>query len=111
MLKTVTITNDIFVKMLWDRVEDFYASKTYPESFWKAAFDYLGAAGWMSQPNFNDPYYIVDNIAVNSEIVHKDEVRTNFDWTNGLTDEEVQKGIESRGWIRIDDYWVINWNL
>ena len=39
MLKTVTITNDIFVKMLWDRVEDFYASKTYPESFWKAALE------------------------------------------------------------------------
>lgn len=73
----VTIDDDVFIDMLWDRVDTFCPG-SYSEEFWNVAFDYLKDIGWLSNPSLNTPSYIVDNIYINGEIKTLEEIRENY---------------------------------
>ena len=41
----VTIDDDVFIDMLWTRVDEF-CPDSYSHEFWEAAFNYLKDVGW-----------------------------------------------------------------
>ena len=109
---SVTISDDAFVDMLWDRVDEFYAAKGYDESFWQEAFNILRESNWLG---LNDreltPSYIVDNIAVNGEIVHRDDAANNYDVIDTEYNGDVDAWVEDNGYTYCGDYIVVKWGL
>ena len=51
----VQIDDDVFIDMLWERVNDFGPAGGYDDDFWDNAFDYLKETGWLSDPFLNKP--------------------------------------------------------
>jgi hypothetical protein len=100
----VTIDDDLFIKMLWDRVNEF-CPDAFTEDFWNGVFEYLKEGDWL-QPGYNDPMYIVDNIYVNGEITPVDEVADNYD----LEGQSVEEFMENNGFV-IADYFIMNLGL
>lgn len=107
MTNTVTIDEDVFVDMLWDRVENCPFGNPYDEDFWTETFEYFEGTGWMQDPRRNDPKYIIDNIVVNGSIKSVDEVPNEFD-LNGMS---VEEWAEAEGYPILGGYVVINWGL
>ena len=103
----VQIDDDIFIDMLWERVNNGAFDNPYSDEFWMEAFDRLKGNGWMGDPQYNDPKYIIDNIIVNGEIVHKDDVEDDYD----LEGKTVEEWIKDNGYEVVDDYVIINWVL
>lgn len=107
----VEIDDDIFIELLWDRVNSFTPAKGYDEEFWTECFDYLSEIGWMGDPWKNDPKYIVDNIAVNGEIFALEDCADNYDEINDDYKGDVNAWIEDNGYLVFGDYVVINLGL
>ena len=107
----VQIDDDVFIDMLWERVNDFGPAGDYDNDFWDNAFDYLKETGWLSDPFLNKPNYIVDNIAVNSEIVHKDDAVKEYDEINSQYNGDVEEWAYENGYDICGDYIVLDWNL
>ena len=84
MARTVKIREDDFIDLLWERVSNS-SFNGYDDDFWDVTFDWLSQAGWL-EPQYNYPSYIVDNIAVNGDIVDKSE--------QDLTEDEIQQMID-----------------
>ena len=75
----VEISEDDFIDMLWERVGK--ARNVYNDYFddevWEECFNYLSEIGWLD-PQHNTPSYIVDNLAINSEIVAKEDLPSEY---------------------------------
>lgn len=84
MGRTVEMPEDEFIGLLWERVSNS-SFNSYDDDFWDITFDWLSQAGWL-EPRYNYPSYIVDNIAVNGDIVDKSE--------QDLTEDEIQQMID-----------------
>ena len=110
MARTVEIDEDIFIELLWDRVNEFKYAQAFDEEFWTEAFERLSDMGWF-KPNYNNPSYIVDNISINGSIFHKDDCRDNFDDIDEKYDGDVDAWIEDNGYEVVGDYVVLNWGL
>lgn len=108
---TVEIDEDVFIELLWERVNETKWGSKYSEDFWTECFDYLSGIGWMNDPFNNSPSFIVDNIGVNGEIWEKDECIKNYDEINDDYDGDVDEWIEDNGYLVFDDYVVINLGL
>ena len=98
--RTVEISEDEFIDMLWERVNDFAYSVTdyYNDPLYEACFEYLSEIGWLD-PQYNSPKYIVDNIAVNGEICMKEDLPSNY----GKTFEE----LDEDDYLFATDEWVV----
>lgn len=107
----VEIDDDIFIELLWDRVNSFTPAKGYDDEFWTECFDYLSETGWMGDPWKNDPKYIVDNIAVNGQIFALEDCVDNYDEINDDYEGDVNAWIEDNGYLVFGDYVVINLGL
>ena len=106
---TVKMNGETFIDLLRDRVLEVYAARNYPNSFWEGVWDYYRDTGF---PTDSDgcvlaPSVIVDNIAVNGEIKTFEELHS-----EGYLDEDTTKDelLES-GWLKIGNYYVINWGI
>lgn len=108
---TVEIDVDVFIELLWERVNDTKWGNKYSEDFWTECFDYLSEIGWMNDPYDNNPSFIVDNIGINGEICEKDECIKNYDKINDDYDGDVDEWIDDNGYLVFDDYVVINLGL
>lgn len=108
---TVEIDEDVFIDMIWERINDTKWGRKYSEEFWTEVIDYLSEIGWMNDPFDNSPSFIVDNIGVNGEIWEKDECIKNYDEINDDYDGDVDEWIEDKGYLVFDDYVVINLGL
>lgn len=107
----VEIDEDIFVDLLNDRVREFYPAQGYDEEFWDECIDYLRQIGFMSNPSYNDPKYIIDNIAVNGEIYPFDECAENFQEIEKDFNGDVNEWIQRNGYLKFGDYVVIRLGL
>lgn len=92
----IQIDSDILKDLCMDRVNEFYAARAYPESFWKAVLDDLDQIGWLD-PQYNSPSYIVDNIAVNGEYHTLEEC-----YDNGILKEGEEPNPD---WNKYGDYY------
>ena len=108
---TVEIDEDVFIELLWERVNETKWGSKYSEDFWTECFDYLSEIGWMKDPWDNNPSFIVDNIGVNGEICEKDECADNYDAINDDYEGDVDEWIDDNGYLVFDDYVVINLGL
>lgn len=108
---TVKIDEDVFIDMLWERVNETRWGSKYSEDFWTECFDYLSEIGWMGDPFDNSPSFIVDNIGINGEIWEKDECIKNYDEIIDDYDGDVDEWINDKGYLVFDDYVVINLGL
>lgn len=108
----VMIDDDVFIDMLWNRVDEF-CPNSYSEEFWDAAFDYFKEVGWMRDTTQNMPSIIVDNIYVNGEIKTLEEIRSGYSYPDmdKKTDEELEEYLLSTEWIKIGDRYVRNRGL
>ena len=109
-MKTVTIDEDIFIDLLWDRVDEFKDARGYGKKFWEECFEFLSDIGWF-EPRDMNPLIIVDNIAVNGEIWHKDDCADNYDEINEDYDGDVKAWVEDNGYLIWDDWVVVNLGL
>lgn len=107
---TVEIDEDVFIELLWERVNDFRPAQAYDDDFWTEVFDYLSETGWLDS-DYNNPSYIVDNIAVNGDICEKDECIKNYDAINDDYEGDVDAWIDDNGYLVFGDYVVINLGL
>lgn len=103
---SVTIDDDMFIDMLWDRVREFQPAEGYDDEFWTQCFDYLKDIGWLDE-NKNNPKYIVDNIAVNGQIKTFEEIEDEYD----LKGQTIDQWIEENGYPIFGDYVVISLGL
>ena len=92
----VTIDDDVFIDMLWNRVDEF-CPDSYSEEFWNAAFDYFKEIGWMNDPIRNTPSIIVDNIYVNGEIKTLEEIRSDYSYPD--MDKKLMKNLKNIFWM------------
>ena len=108
----VMIDDDVFIDMLWERVDEF-CPNSYSKEFWDAAFDYFKKIGWMHDSTQNTPYIIVDNIYVNGEIKTLEEIRSGYSYPDmdKKTDEELEEYLLNTEWIKIGDRYVRNWGI
>lgn len=108
----VMIDDDVFIDMLWERVNTF-CPDSYSKEFWDAAFDYFKEIGWMTDPIRNTPSIIVDNIYVNGEIKTLEEIRSDYSYPDmdKKTDEELEEYLLDGEWIKIGDRYVRHWGL
>ena len=67
--KVIEVDEEVLVNAIWDRLENTEYGKYYTEDFWKEAIDTLAGRGWLIPSFLNKPDYIVDNLAVNAEIL------------------------------------------
>jgi len=107
--RTITIDEDLFIDMLWDRVNEVQNTMkwcNYSDAFWEDTFDYLSSTGWLKSDK-NTPSYIIDNIAINGEIVDFDEVKDNYDIGN----KTVEEWADENGYPICDGYVVINFGI
>lgn len=102
MRGTVEISEDDFIDMLWERVRNDY-NDYYEDEVWESCFDELSASGWLD-PQHNTPSYIVDNIAVNGEIVAKEDLPSEY----GKSFEEMN---DDEYYFATDNYVVFNMGL
>lgn len=108
---TVEIDEDVFIELLWERVNETKWGSKYSEDFWTECFDYLSEIGWMKDPRNNNPSFIVDNIGVNGEICKKDECADNYYEINEDYEGDVDEWIDDNSYLVFDDYVVINLGL
>ena len=101
----VLIDNEIFKGLLFDRANSFEPAKNYPEEFWEEIIQYLEDVGFLT-PRYNDPKYIIDNIAINGEIKTLEELLEDYE-----TEEKVEKVSEKEGWLKVGEYYVLNLGL
>lgn len=101
----VLIDNEIFKGLLFDRANSFEPAKNYPEEFWEEIIQYLEDVGFLT-PRYNDPKYIIDNIAINGEIKTLEELLEDY-----KTEEKVEKVSEKEGWLKVGEYYVLNLGL
>ena len=106
----VTIDDDVFIDMLWERVNTFCLD-SYSEEFWDAVFDYLKDTGWLSNSAHNSPSYIVDNIYVNGEVKTMEEIRENYSYPDvditKMSDDELRNYLaEETDWTTMGDRFV-----
>lgn len=111
----VMIDDDVFIDMLWSRVDTF-CPDSYSEEFWNAAFDYLKDTGWLSDPVLNSPSYIVDNIYINGEIKTLEEIREScsfqgIDMDKMSDDELYDYLVEETDWIVMGDRFVRSFGI
>ena len=105
-MKTVEIDEDIFIDLLWDRVRNNPFGEYFDDEFWTEAFERLSELGWMSDPAYNDPKYIIDNIMINGDIVSKDDVGP-----EDLEGKTFEEWVESKDGEIVAGYGVLNWGL
>lgn len=110
MARTVEINEDSFIGMLWDRVDEFPSARVYSKKFWEECFEYLSDIGWL-KVEYNTPMYIIDNIAINGEILDFDECKDNFDEIESDYDGDVEEWANDKGYLIFDDMVVINLGL
>lgn len=113
MSDTVVVDKDNFIDWCWDRVNERY-SDYFSDEFWEECFDYLAEDGFLSKPQYNDPAYIVDNIAINGEIVAKEDCSSDDyfpEINNAIYKGDVDKWIDNNGYLVFGDYVVINLGL
>ena len=110
MARTVKINEDAFINMLWDRVDEFPSARGYSEKFWEECFDYLSDIGWLDA-DYNIPMYIIDNIAINGEILDFDECKDNFDEIESEYHGDVEEWARDEGYPIFDDMVVLNLGL
>ena len=110
MARTVKVDEDAFIDMCWQRVNDFRPAESYDEEFWTECFDFLSEIGWLDS-QYNNPSYIVDNIAVNGDICHKDECVGYYDEINDVYEGDVGAWVEDNEYMVFGDYVVINLGL
>lgn len=108
MSRTVKVDEDVFIDMIWDRINNTKWGDTYSEEFWTEVIDYLSDGDWFGDSQYNNPSYIVDNIAINGEICEIDECADNYDAINDKYDGDVEAWAEDKGYLIFDDYVVIN---
>ena len=108
---TVEIDSDVFIDLLWDRVDEFPSARGYSKKFWEQCFEYLEEVGFMGDPQYNSPSYIIDNIAINGEILDFDECKDNFDEIESDYDGDVEEWANDEGYLIFDDMVVINLGL
>lgn len=101
----VLIDDEVFKGLLFDRANEFGPAKSYPEEFWEEVIQYLEDIGFLS-PKYNDPKYIIDNIAINGEIRILEELLEDY-----KTEEEIEKVSEKEGWLKFGEYYVLNLGL
>ena len=106
-MKTVEIDEDIFIDMLWDRVRDNPFGEYFDDEFWTEAFERLSELGWMKNPQYNSPEYIVDNIMINGDIAHKEDAENEWD----LEGKSLEEYLEENGGEMVGDYAVLSWGL
>lgn len=110
----VIIDDDVFIDMLWNRVDEF-CPDSYSEEFWNAVFDYLKDTGWLPDPAHNSPSYIVDNIYVNGNIKTLEEIRENYTFPDidmdKMSDDELSDYLIENGWFVMGDRFVKNLGL
>ena len=105
MTKIVKIDEDVFIDLLWQRVNEF-CPDAYSEDFWRNVFDFLKDNDWLS-PEFNSPQYIVDNICVNGQIYTLDEIREIFSFDENISDEEIEDEMSENGdYMKFGEYYV-----
>ena len=107
--------NETFEELLFERVAEFPPARKYSDKFWEEAINFLLAMGvsfsWSNVPIKNDPKYIIDNIAVNGQIVKLKEAAENYSVINDEYGGDGNAWIEDNGYQVIADYVVINWGF
>lgn len=106
----VTIDDDVFIDMLWERVNTF-CPDSYSKEFWDAVFDYLKETGWLPNPAHNSPSYIVDNIYVNGEVKTLEEIRESYSYPDvditKMSDDELRNYLaEETDWMTMGDRFI-----
>lgn len=110
MSRTVEVDEDVFIDLIWNRIDNTKWGDNYSEDFWTEVIEYLSEIGWMDS-RYNNPSYIVDNIAINGEICKIDECADNYDAINDEYNGDVEAWAEDKGYLIFDDYVVINLGL
>lgn len=108
---TVEIDSDVFIDMLWDRVGEFKPARAFDDDFWTDCFAFLEEIGFMSDPQYNSPSYIVDNIAINGDICEYDECKDNYYAIDDDYDGDVDEWINDNGYSIWGNYVVVNMGL
>lgn len=99
MARTVEIDESEFIELLLERVYSDY-NNYYDDEVWNACFEFLSESGWL-EPSRNNPSYIVDNIAVNGDIVAKEDLPREY----GKSFEEMD---EDEYLFATDNYVIFN---
>ena len=108
---TVEIDADVFIDMCMDRVDELGKVAKFEGNFWAECMDYLSEIGFMRDPKYNTPSYIVDNIVYNGEICHEDDCADNYDEINEDYDGDVTAWAEDNGYLLFGPYVVVNLGL
>lgn len=116
--RTVEVASDHFLEWCLERTQEWPANQSgLSEEFWKEALEFFADIGWMSDPWDNDPSYIVDNIAVNGEIIDLEEdLEEHFNEKELKEIKEdyngdIEEYAADKGYDIIDNMLVINWGL
>jgi len=107
---TVEIDEDVFIDLLWERVNETRWGSNYSEDFWTECFNYLSEIGWLDS-DYNNPSYIVDNIGVNGDICAVEDCADNYDEINEDYDGDVDAWADDNGYLVFGGYVVINLGL
>lgn len=111
--RTVEVASDHLLEWCLERTQEYPANQSgLSEEFWREALDQLADMGWLSDPWNNDPSYIVDNIAVNGEIIDiedldEDTLKEIEEDYNG----DIEEYAADKGYVIIANQLVINWGL
>jgi hypothetical protein len=95
----VKISWDVFRDLLETRrknVEEWW-SWTIENCVWDWAMELLEETGGLPDPELNAPSYIVDNIAVNSDVCTFEEFRLYEKDVRDFSDDELIEYLEERG--------------
>jgi hypothetical protein len=108
---TVEIDEDVFIDMCMERVDELGRVAEFEGNFWADCMEYLSEIGFMGDPRYNTPSYIIDNIVYNGEICHSDDCADNYDEINEDYDGDVIAWAEDNNYLLFGDYVVINLGL
>lgn len=103
----VQIDDDVFIDMLWERVSTF-APNVYTDEFWGEVFEELKDGGWLKEPRYNNPSYIVDNIAINGNIHPIEECPELYPEIDESYGGDVEAWAEDKGYGIVEGYVVVN---
>lgn len=111
MAKNILMDEDVFVELLWNYIplaqEKFH--RDYPDDVWHVAIETLASSNWADlKPEQMDPSYIIDNIAVNGDIMPVEDVMKEEGFT---TDEEFEDYVNENGYEVIAGFLVRHWGI
>lgn len=116
---TVEIDEDVFIDMIWERINNTDFGQKYSDEFWEEIISWFEGSDWFG-PDDNSPSYFVDNIAVNGQIYTFEDFLIGYegwdsDKVQSMTEDEMIEAIEEicdeEGYSIVDEWVVVNLGL